>query len=233
MQCNSTQLRRIDLLRQLPEAALAELSANCHTRLCDKGRVIYRQGEHLQDVHLVCAGSVKLTRTCTAGKERILALIGAGDVVDGEALLDQAQRTHTAVALAPSVLVVCPGQVFGEFLLEHPPLSLRFTFSVLSRLRETERRLTDMTSGTVRKRLTEALVHLGESFGVPTDNGTIIQLPLRQHEIGQYIAASRETTSLLLNDMRRQQLIDFGHDWIRLHSIEAPDASDNGTDALA
>ena len=232
MQCNSTHLRRIALLRSLPKAAVEDLASQSHACLLKRGTVIYRQGDPQRAVHFLCAGAVKLTRSAVARQERILALIGSGDVLDGGALLDQTERTHTATALGPSVLAMCSGEVFAEILLQHPRLGLGFSLNLSRRLREMERRLVDLTSGSVRERLSGALLHLGESFGVATDDGTVIQLPLRQREIGQYIGASREVTSTLLNQMRRQQLIDFGPDWIRLHSVDALGASSEGADAV-
>ncbi len=79
-----------------------------------------------------------------------------------------------------------------------------------------ETRFAEVTSGSVRERLEGALTRLSERFGVRTVQGIRIRLPLRQRELGQYIAASRESTNSALNEMRRQRLIDFDSQEIRV-----------------
>ncbi len=106
MLCHSMALRRVSLLSVLPEQALESLAVLCQSKLTGHGDVLYRQGECCASIHLVCAGAVKLTCSTTRGRQRILTVVGPGQILGGEALLECSTRTQTASNLGSGMVVI-------------------------------------------------------------------------------------------------------------------------------
>lgn len=60
---------------------------------------------------------------------------------------------------------------------------------------------------TVRERLASFLLGMADRFGVKTDNGAKIDVPLRHQDIASSISATRETTSRTLSELERKGFI--------------------------
>jgi len=70
---------------------------------CDKEK-IYSQGDIATAMYYVESGHVKLTVASANGNNAVLAILGKGDFLGQDCLVNGAKRTTTATALQPSII---------------------------------------------------------------------------------------------------------------------------------
>lgn len=134
-----------EILRGLPY--FSDLPGDLLSRVCDaseqlsldEGAVIIEEGTDSEEMYVVVTGELVVTKH-SGGKEVELGRIGPGDVVGEIALLDEAPRTATVTAVAPTDAIRVPVIAF-EDLLSDSRVVRRMFRTVTSRLRGIEETL--------------------------------------------------------------------------------------------
>jgi CRP/FNR family cyclic AMP-dependent transcriptional regulator len=82
-------------------------------------------------------------------------------------------------------------------------------------------RLLNMEYRSVRERLVSFLLTMSERFGKESEEGLVIEVPLRHQDIASSINASRETASREVAALERKNLISNKRSYIILKDIPA------------
>jgi CRP-like cAMP-binding protein len=77
-------------------------------------------------------------------------------------------------------------------------------------LQERDAMLAQMALGDVRKKVLHLLVKLGQKFGVPEGTHHKIDMPLTHQEIGNMIGSTRETVTVALNELAKENVLKTG-----------------------
>lgn len=134
-------LGRLPLFSGLPAGPLAELASLAHARHLAPGEVLFHEGDSGDDVYVVISGRVRISKRVALGTERTLALLDPGSMFGEAAIIDQEERSATAVALTDAELAVLDAEPLREWLIanaEHGVMVLgRLGAMMLERLRST------------------------------------------------------------------------------------------------
>ncbi|MGI8810057.1 MAG: cyclic nucleotide-binding domain-containing protein [Acidimicrobiales bacterium] len=87
------------VFRDLDPDQLASLASRATVVVVPVGQALFRQGQPGQSLFLLAAGRVEVRATEDGGPEHRLVTLGPGGILGEVALLTDAQRTATAVAL--------------------------------------------------------------------------------------------------------------------------------------
>ncbi|MEX2540237.1 MAG: Crp/Fnr family transcriptional regulator [Trueperaceae bacterium] len=190
----------IGAIRFPPPPALEQ--AGWFQRELGKGEALYRVGDRGGTVYRVDEGLLKLAIEAPGGKERIVALVGPGDVL-GDLGPSSTCFQETAAALSDQAVVRAKSRS------SLPPDStddlLCAATTQLARLRE----VLEDAELPVNARLARTLLRLGRRFGHRADDGSIrITLPLTHDNLAAMVGAARETTSTALGQIRAAGLLD-------------------------
>jgi CRP/FNR family transcriptional regulator len=82
-------------------------------------------------------------------------------------------------------------------------------------------RLLNLEYRTVRERLVSFLLTMSTRFGKETEEGLVIEVPLRHQDIASSINASREPASREIAVLERKKLIENKHSYIVLKDVPA------------
>lgn len=189
-------------LEDLPRKARVDLLGLGVERRYEAGDVIIRFGAPSRQVHLVRQGRVKVVVPTEHGWQALLAVRGVGDVLGELAVLDGQPRSASVVALETVSTVEVPGARVLEFLRRRPEAMLVLLRTLSRRLRETDRRASQVGGRTVGSRLARRLLELAGSEGQPADDGVLIAVPLSHQDLADWIGASREAVSHALGRFR-------------------------------
>jgi CRP-like cAMP-binding protein len=111
-------------------------------RTFGRGEVIFRQGDAgKREAYLVHAGRVEVRRR-TADGERLLRVLGKGDLLGEVALWSDAPHSATARTLEPVTLLVVPADRLENIVRTQPSLALAI-IRQLARMAATEDDLSD------------------------------------------------------------------------------------------
>ncbi len=201
-------LRQVDLFSGLASAEVRRLGELVDTELREQGEVIYRVGDLSDTIYVLKSGKIKLSRTSEDGKEMILYYIRPGEVFGEVAITGQELRNGTATVVEDAFMCSIRRDDLEEYLGRIPGLALEFSRIIGRRKQQIESRVIDLVSKDVRTRLAQALSELATDFGCEAERGTLIDLPLTQSDLAQLVGSTRETTSTVFNEFRRNGLVD-------------------------
>jgi CRP/FNR family transcriptional regulator, cyclic AMP receptor protein len=188
----------------------AEFAGLGHLATYGTGDALLRQGDRSDLVHVIVAGRVRVVRLTRHGAEVLLALRGPGDVIGELAAIDPAPRSATVNAIENVSSLTITGGAFRGFLRGHPHLLLAITRTLVSRLRESDRRLVEGRVEDTRTRVARQLLELAVRYGRVADRGLDLDVPLSQEQLASWVGASREAVSLALRDLRASEGILTG-----------------------
>jgi len=195
-------------------------------RLCryEAGRALCYEGQLPNQVMLLRAGRVKITRTTPAGREVVLAFRGPGELIGEQSAVDGEPRSATVVTVEPVEAVVLTPQAFRGFLADHPSAALTLLRSMSLRLRAADAQLVEFSSFTTIGRVAARLLELSDRFGREEDGAIRIDFPLSQEELAGATGSSIESVGRALQTMRSLKCVQTRRREIRVLDREALEA---------
>lgn len=186
-----------------------------------RGTALFHERQPPECVHLLIAGEVKLTSTLASGREVMLGIRGAGDLLGEISALDGLPRSAAAVALSDVDAWVI-GLADWNVFLDRSPHALRELLRTLAdRLRESDRATIEFTRHDAVGRLAVRLLALADRYGRSEGEGLRLELPISQEELGTWIGASRETVAKALQTLRELGWIETGRRTVVLRDPSA------------
>ncbi|MDB1088684.1 Crp/Fnr family transcriptional regulator [Streptomyces sp. ACA25] len=201
----------LPFLDALAPQDLRDLLAAGTTRRYRPGETMLRERDSTTFVLALRSGWSVVSVDTERGARLILALRGPGEVVGDLAAVDQGPRSASVTALSTVDAVVLPGERFRRFLAARPAATALIMRQLTSRLRSADGERRALASETVLQRLAARLVELVERAGRPTAQGTVVDLPLPQHDLASAIGATREAVAKALRPLREQGLVETGN----------------------
>jgi signal transduction histidine kinase len=129
-------LRGLPYFSDLPQALLDQVCRQSEKTSVPEETTIIEEDSLSEDMFVIVEGQLRVTKH-GHDREVVLATLGPGEVVGEIALLDNAPRTASVTADAPSTLIRIPAEAF-ESLIEDSRVVRRMFRTVTSRLRGIE-----------------------------------------------------------------------------------------------
>ncbi|MET7484075.1 Crp/Fnr family transcriptional regulator [Streptomyces sp. NPDC005538] len=206
------------LLGRVDEAGRGVLLGLGHGVVYPAGQITIREADTSDFALLLVGGTVKVTARAQDGREALLAVRMAGDLVGELAGIDGRPRVGTVTAC---------GQVLARYILrsellectrQHPAIGLALSASVVAKLRTATGRIVDFTGCDVLGRLARILHHLAVTYGRPDQNEA--QLPLSQPEMATLVGAAESSIHKALRALRDADAIVTGYRRITIPDLD-------------
>ena len=202
-------LKQIDLFSELSDQEIQEIASLSRMEAVKKGEFIYFPDDPSDSVYLLKEGRVKVSRLSEDGREVTLAILRPGELFGELALADEGPRETIAEAIDDSLLCVINKADFERTIKGRPGLALKVFKLVGLRLRRLETKVEELVFRNVPSRLAQLLIRLAKEYGRPSQDGTILGLSLSHRELANLVGSTRETVTLVLNDFRKQGIIEI------------------------
>ncbi len=198
-------LRRVSIFADLDEAGVTALERVCERRTYGEGQVVVSEAEPGDALYVLVEGKVKVVLFGESGREVILSIFKTpGDFFGEMALLDDAPRSATVMAMEPSALLTLSRADFRAHVDRHPRTALEILTELSRRLRRADAVIGDLALLDVFGRLAAKLRQLAASEGEETEAGVLIRQRPTQAELAAMIGTSRETVSRVLSELARR-----------------------------
>ncbi|MBI3890299.1 MAG: patatin-like phospholipase family protein [Candidatus Wallbacteria bacterium] len=135
---NRVVLRQINLFKDLPNRALDRLLGSFNLLRYPKGYKVLRQLTHSNNaLYLIRSGAVRvMVADSRSGRERIVCLLGRGDVFGEMEILTGELIAATVETIFDSEFWVLSQEDFNTVLFDYPQMSVRLAILLSRRLRE-------------------------------------------------------------------------------------------------
>jgi len=174
-----------------------------------RGDPIFLQGDPCEHVWYIASGDIKLSVMSRAGKEGVVAVLGAGDFL-GEGCL-AGQPAQTIVAIDKHTML--------HLLHAQRAMSDRFIAHILARNLRIEEDLIDHLFNTSERRLARTLLLLAR-HGAPGASDHAV-LRISQATLAEMIGTTRSRVNAFLNKFKKLGCIDYdGHHPLTIHTAQ-------------
>ena len=188
------------LFAALDRQDIEALAAFASERPMRKDETLFRRGDPGSFMIAVVQGEVRIVIPSAVGKERIIRVMGPGDILGEFALLDGAPRTADAIAVTNGRLLVLERRDMLPRLRQNPDLALRVIELLCRKLRATSRQVEDLVFHDVATRLAAQLLDL-------TANHPRHLVDITQKELGAMVNATRESVNKTLRGWETQGIV--------------------------
>ncbi len=202
-----------------PQAFLAKVGEGKTLAVYRKNQVVFSQGDTADAVFYVQKGKVKLAVVSNAGKEAVIAILGAGDFLGEECLAGRLLRLASASAMSECSILRLGKPSMIRVLHEEAAFSELFVSYLLSRTIRIEEDLVDQLFNSSEKRLARMLLLLA-NFGKDSKPEPVIA-KISHETMAKMIGTTRSRVSFFMNRFRKMGLIDYNGEYngkLEVHS---------------
>jgi CRP-like cAMP-binding protein len=187
------------------------------------GRMILDAEDDSHDVLLLLQGSVRVANFTSKGREVAFSTFAEGDCFGEFAVIDGAPRSASVLALHDCRVAMVPGPRFLELIRQHPDLGLVLMRSLVAKLRELTRRVSDFTALKADDRIRLEIIRLVRVAMRP-DGSAVLDKPPTQSEIASFVFTNREAVAREIGRMKRKGLMTRDGRGLRIPSVAALEA---------
>lgn len=215
--CEQCIVRELSSLKALNKGELLRL-AECKTSsLIKKGDPIFEEGDTVNGIYCITVGVCKLSKLSANGKDQIVKLVKAGELLGQRSMISDEPANLSAVALEDMEVCFIPKSEVLNFFDTNNQFSMNLMKTICGDLKETSDHLVSVSQKTVKERLAETLIYLQETFGKNDDGSLRIQLS--REEMAGMIGTATESCIRLLSDFNKLGLIELNGKKIILKDI--------------
>jgi CRP-like cAMP-binding protein len=185
-----------------------------------KGDFIIRSGESPRGVYIY-KGLVKAYDITKYNEENLLIIRKEDEIFPLIWGLTGQERDIIYQALAPTETWQISREVFADYIDKNPGALAPILDMTMEMYRLHSERILNLEYRSVRERIISFLLTMSQRFGKQTEEGLIINVPLRHQDIASSVNATRETASRELAALERKGLIENSQSLITLKDLDA------------
>ena len=208
------------ILSSLPERLSAQLFAGAKPCRLRAGEALFAAGDPGNGCYRLERGLLKVIITSPRGEERILAILGPGEIAGELSIIDRQPRSASVIAVKDCELSFVSQQNFENCMKRDPDI-YRYLVNVLAlRLRETNEAVAADSFLTVQARLARAFLELIEYLGEGAGGGRVlIRHRIGQSDLAAMAGVARENVSRALSDWKQRDLVTRSSGFYCLNDI--------------
>lgn len=199
-------LEKVGLFRACSRKELDYIARVTDEVRVEAGRVLAAKGQPGHEFFLIIEGTavVQIDDGIT---------LGPGDFFGEMALIDEAPRSATAMALETTETWTLHREEFVAYLQDNPDLALHVLKTLAGHIRRLNVQLADIFFLDLPGRLARTLLNLADQYGRHTVDGTIIDVSLTQTDLAEMTGATRVSINKALGRFKRSG-------WVRVAGKE-------------
>jgi len=214
-------LQNFPLFQVLSEREKERLFTLLDSQEIPKYNFIYKPGDRSDVVHFLARGTVKIGMHSPDGKEVIKSLIHPMTMFGELGLIGEEKRSDFAQALKERVYIyTLTLDDFKELMRSNFALCNRVMMLFGSRLMKAETKLESLIFKDARTRIIEFIKESIDKRGQRVGYEMLLKHSLTHQDIANITCTSRQTVTLVLNELRKSDLIYFNRGRILVRDVK-------------
>lgn len=212
-------LRNHPMLSALSDQKLKEAASLAKMRTVYRGEVISYGEAGYTRIHFLLKGKIKITDTAGTENELVKDILTEPDIFGDLALEGKLLNDECAEALTANT-IICSFHIsdFKRIMEENPPMALDYARKVTRKLQRLENRHADLVYLDTKDRLIRFIKNWARSDGNKVGDKIILNNYLTHSDIAGFIATSRQSVNMLLNELRTSGLLCYNRKHIELNN---------------
>lgn len=210
------------IFQGLSTQATTHIASHFRRREFPKNSFLFHEQEPARIYYLIAEGRVKITQTSASGFQVILHVLGPGDLIGALPTLGEGNYPASAEAISDLTAYSIEATLFDSLLRKYSILTLNLLRFATGKLQATHRRLQEMSTERVERRIAHTLGRLASQVGNRVEEGILLDAPLSRQDLAEMCGTTLFTVSRTLKKWERQGWIIAGREEIiitRPHSL--------------
>lgn len=203
-------LSQISLLDELPMEDLELIDQMSLMKPVKKGTMILNPENSIEALFLLKKGQVRLYRVNSSGKQFTVDILVDGNIFGETSTLSLTDDQIFAEAMTDTHLCIIGRDEFETFIEKNPKIALKLINILSSRLKEMYSLSEKIALSDVKYRVLYLMLHLSERTGNRKNEWQSINMKLTHQDIANMIGSTRETTSAIISQLKKEGYIKKG-----------------------
>lgn len=174
------------------------------------GQVICEPNGAAENLYFIEAGQVRVYQVAPDGTGRLNEILGADDWFGAASLAEHAHYGNRVVAVGPVVLWEVSAQSLLRFLGNQPAAAVELIKQLAGKHVAHLEESSELVFDDCNSRLIKTLLRFSTSSAATPIGDESVVLRITHEQLAQAIGAARETISLALTQLRKQNLLRTG-----------------------
>lgn len=197
-----------NILRNIPDEISIHLENHMVDRTYKRGQNVFLEGSFPAGIFILKEGMVKKYKTDHFGKEHIISICVADELLGYSALLCNEPYPDSAAAIETSVLGFLSKDFFLETLGTSNILMMNLLTSLSHEFGVMVNSVNVFAQMTVRERLALILLILTEKFRKNSGKGQV-EIMLSREDLASMVGTATETLVRLLQELKKEGIIEI------------------------
>ena len=206
--CETCPARKDGIFCNLGFDDLIDVSHHKIINKYKKGQTLFVQGTHPFGLYCISSGNIKLTQTGVDGKESIVRIAHAGDILGHRSLFTDEDFGKTATAMEDTEVCFIDKKFILSLIQKTPSVALNIINKLSHEMGKAESKLSSLHQKNVRERLAELLISLKATHGMKEGNRWKIELKLTREEMATMIGTANETLIRFMTEFKDAGIIE-------------------------
>ncbi len=206
--CHFCPIEKESIFSNLSSEDAQALECQKNVSAYHKGQNLFVEGSFVFGIYCLSKGNVKLTKLDHQGKEVILKLAKAGDLLGRSSLFDDSPSSYTATAIDDVTICFISKKTFIHLMEKNSSLAMSYLKRLSKNLSELEEGLYHSYSHNVLERLAALILELKEGRGEEVSPGRFrLNIRLSREEMASMIGTSSETLIRFMSMLREEEIL--------------------------
>jgi CRP/FNR family transcriptional regulator len=174
------------------------------------GSVLFQEKDSVEYVYLLLKGSISLGRVHLRGKDFILKILNDQDlIVEYQLFKANPHYQFYAKTITDCEMILIKKEHFENFILTDPEAMNALVTWLSTGYLKAQMKCQDLIMNGKKGGLYSILIRLCNTYGIKTEEGFLIDLPLTHQELANLTYGTREVIQRALKDLREQNIIGY------------------------
>lgn len=206
--CKDCPSREKGVFCELEHMALNDLSRQKVTNTFKKGQTLFVEGNPPYGLYCISKGNVKVTKMGSDGKDSIVRLVSAGDVLGHRSIFTEQFYSATATALEDTSVCFIDKKYILKMVQSEPTVAQNIISRLGKDLGASESKIASFSQRNVFERICELLLLLKQSHGVEEEGKFRLDIKLTREEMASLVGTATETLIRFLSELKEEKVIE-------------------------
>ncbi|MBS0030716.1 Crp/Fnr family transcriptional regulator [Chitinophaga sp. 22321] len=195
------------ILHNLPQDECEHLYAHMQEQRYSKGEVVFREGAVASGIFFIRKGKIKKYQVDQQGKEQIIYVANAGELIGYHAILAEERYPDSAATLEESTIAFIPKEDFIFTLERSGTLSRRLLKALSHEFAVLTNSISVFAQRSVKERLAITLIVLRERFKAETAPGQEIMINISRSDLANMVGTGNENIVRFLTEFKSSGIL--------------------------
>lgn len=202
-------VKKVGLFDSFDSEELKVIMFLFHAKKVKKKEFLFHEAEECQAVYFICRGRVKTFRMDEEGREKIINLLGEGEMFPHIGLFGGGHYPATAMTVEEGLLYFIYVGDFLRLLEEKPTIAVKMLRVMEGKIKHLQEHLAGLLSRDISERVWHVLWGLARASGTPINRGMRLDMDVTHQDLAAMVGTTRETITRILGQYRKENKIEI------------------------